>query len=449
MSRDTQIEQATKSAGAKFINVTSILIFVGIFGIFITYILVSAVMPTTHTNEEEETKQKSFASSIDSVKVLTANAGAGITPPEAPKVTGVIAPTTVEVNTKELKTEDEDKLGNTGQIQFKQLELDLKQPPTPDDVDLQLERQETAQIRQMKIELFHSAVRSSPKTNFSRATMPEVQIDHEARIASEQRELNAMRNGGANQMFAQRMAALKMNSTSGKGVNFGDFGNTDNTKIVDPEFRNPDPDRWTLNSDVQNPRTLSLLTGTVIPATLVTGINSDLPGQITAQISHNVYDTATGEFLLLPQGARLIGGYSSNIIYGQERVLLGWQRIIFPDGRSIDIGNMPGSDSAGYSGVTDEVNNHYARLFGASFMLSVISAGTAWAADRTSSDNDSTSFSNELASSAGAQMGQTSSELMRKNMNISPTLSVRPGFRINVIVTRDISFPSEYRDFEY
>ena len=110
---------------------------------------------------------------------------------------------------------------------------------------------------------------------------------------------------------------------------------------------------------------------------------------------------------------------------------------------------MPGTDQGGYSGVTDEVNNHYLRLFGSSILLSVISAGGAWAADRTSNSDDSKSFSNELASSSGSQMSQTSSELIKKNMNIAPTLTVRPGFRINVMVTKDITVTGSYHDYQY
>ena len=105
----------------------------------------------------------------------------------------------------------------------------------------------------------------------------------------------------------------------------------------------------------------------VIPATLISGINSDLPGQIVAQVSQNVYDTPVGRYLLVPQGSRLIGSYDSKVAYGQGRVLVAWQRIVFPDGKALDMGAMPGSDGAGYAGLADKTNNHYLRIFGSAF----------------------------------------------------------------------------------
>ena len=113
-------------------------------------------------------------------------------------------------------------------------------------------------------------------------------------------------------------------------------------------------------------------TGAVIPGIMVTGINSDLPGNIIAQVSQNVFDTATGNHLLLPQGAKLFGVYDSRVIYGQERVLVAWNRVVFPDGSAVTLGAMPGSDMSGYAGYTDKVNNHYLRIFGSAILMSMI-----------------------------------------------------------------------------
>ena len=130
-------------------------------------------------------------------------------------------------------------------------------------------------------------------------------------------------------------------------------------------------DRWKLDSQPEAPRTpYELRAGYVIPAIMIYGINSSLPGQIVGQVSQDVFDTATHRWKLIPQGSRLVGAYSSEVEYGQARVLVAWQRIIFPDGKAMDIGTMPGSDSEGYSGFTDQVNNHYARLYGSAFLLS-------------------------------------------------------------------------------
>lgn len=196
-------------------------------------------------------------------------------------------------------------------------------------------------------------------------------------------------------------------------------------------------------------------TGAVIPAVMIGGINSDLPGQIIAQVSQNVFDTANGHFLLIPQGARLYGVYDSRIIYGQSRVLVAWNRIIFPDGSAITLESMPGTDSAGYSGFNDEVNNHYFRTFGGALLMSLITGTTSWAVDSmtpTSNSSNSTNSSStptlqqEMASALATQFGQTTSKLLEKNMNIKPTLEIRPGYRFNVIVTKDLVFKEPYRE---
>ncbi|MGE4538391.1 MAG: TrbI/VirB10 family protein [Desulfovibrio sp.] len=191
-------------------------------------------------------------------------------------------------------------------------------------------------------------------------------------------------------------------------------------------------------------------TGAVIPAVMIGGINSELPGQIIAQVCQNVYDTADGRYLLIPQGARLYGVYDSRIIYGQSRVLVAWNRIIFPDGSAITLESMPGADSAGYSGFNDAVNNHYFRIFGGALLMSLFTGGTSWAVDTvtpksTSSDSTPT-LQQEMASSLATQFGQTTSKLLEKNINIKPTLEIRPGYRFNVIVTKDLVFKEPYRD---
>ncbi|MBP9806534.1 MAG: TrbI/VirB10 family protein, partial [Candidatus Accumulibacter sp.] len=138
-------------------------------------------------------------------------------------------------------------------------------------------------------------------------------------------------------------------------------------------------ERWKLDSRLEAPRSpFELRAGFVIPGTLISGINSELPGQIMAQVAQNVYDTPTGKHLLIPQGSRLVGRYSSDVAYGQARVLVAWQRIVFPDGKAIDIGAMPGADGVGYAGFTDQVNNHYLRLFGSALLMSAVTAGITY-----------------------------------------------------------------------
>ncbi len=194
---------------------------------------------------------------------------------------------------------------------------------------------------------------------------------------------------------------------------------------------------------------LELKTGAVIPGVMVTGINSDLPGNIIAQVSQNVWDTAKGRKLLIPQGSKLFGVYDSRVVYGQERVLVAWNRIVFPDGSAFTLGAMPGSDMSGNAGYTDEVNNHYLRIFGSAVLMSLISGGMAYTMDSMSggdsSGTDNTpTMQQEMASALAAQLGQTTMQLLQKNLNIKPTLEIRPGYQFNVIVTKDLVFQKPY-----
>jgi len=188
-----------------------------------------------------------------------------------------------------------------------------------------------------------------------------------------------------------------------------------------------------------------------VAATLISGINSDLPGQIMAQIAQNVFDTATGKYLLLPQGSRLVGSYSSDVAYGQARVLVAWQRIVFPDGKAMDIGSMPGADGVGYAGFKDQVNNHYLRLFGSALLMSAVTAGISYSQqqNQTQTPYGTPSASSAMSEALGQQLGQVTAQLIAKNMNIAPTLEIRPGYRFNVIVTKDMTFSKPYQSFDY
>lgn len=173
-----------------------------------------------------------------------------------------------------------------------------------------------------------------------------------------------------------------------------------------------------------------------IPAVLITGVNSELPGQILAQITQNVYDTATGKYLLIPQGTKVVGDYSNNVIYGQSRLLVAWNKIIFPNGDTLNIGNMQGASMDGYTGFEDQVDNHYFRIFGSAFLLSSITAGIALSDN--SQGNQTETARDKAIGQAIQQMGQVASEMIRKNMNISPTLIICPGYKFNIFVTKDI-----------
>jgi type IV secretory pathway VirB10-like protein len=182
-----------------------------------------------------------------------------------------------------------------------------------------------------------------------------------------------------------------------------------------------------------------LSAGSLIPAVLKEGINSELPGEVRAQVSQNVYDTLTGEDLLIPQGATLLGRYGSDVVFGQSRVLLAWERIGFPDGQTLRLSAMEGSDSLGYAGFSDQVNNHYGKVFGSALLLSVFSAAAQLSQPQRGLF-DAQSPGAVAAGALGQNLSTAGSEITRRNLTIPPTIEVRPGYRFLVKVNRDVSF---------
>jgi type IV secretion system protein TrbI len=213
---------------------------------------------------------------------------------------------------------------------------------------------------------------------------------------------------------------------------------------------NDGADRWALKMELEKPRTrYEVRAGSIIPATMISGINSELPGQIIAQVSQDVFDTPTGKHRLVPQGSRLIGRYSNRLVHGQSRVLVAWQRIIFPDGKALDIGAMEGVDGAGYAGFNDQVDRHYVRLFGSAILMSGITSGLT--SSRVSPDNDpfGSSTAAQFSQTLANQLGEVSAKMIEKNMNVAPTLKIRPGYRFNVMAVKDLAFDRPYRAFDY
>ena len=185
---------------------------------------------------------------------------------------------------------------------------------------------------------------------------------------------------------------------------------------------------------IEDPLTpFEVMAGTVIPASLITGVNSDLPGTVIAQVTQNVYDTATGQYLLIPQGARLIGRYDSVIAFGQSRALLIWSRIVYPDGASIVIDNMPASDVAGYAGLADKVDFHTFRLLKGVILSTLLGVGTELSFDDAESD-----IVEALRESAQFSANQAGQQIVERNLNIQPTIKIRPGWPLRVIVHKDL-----------
>lgn len=184
--------------------------------------------------------------------------------------------------------------------------------------------------------------------------------------------------------------------------------------------------------------------GSVIPATLVTGVNSDLPGRLIAQVGQNVFDSATGRHLLIPQGSKLFGRYDSEVTYGQSRVLVIWTDIVFPNGSTLQIGGMAGADPAGYGGFKDQVDNHFFETFGSAILVALIGAGTEMMLPPEGQGSSSNSPENSARESFAETFSELSGQTVSRNMDVQPTLEIRPGYRFNVLVDQDIVFPRSF-----
>jgi type IV secretion system protein TrbI len=203
-------------------------------------------------------------------------------------------------------------------------------------------------------------------------------------------------------------------------------------------FVNAPVDRRTAAPDrlSRPPSPFAVLAGTIIPAALITGIRSDIPGQIAAQVTENVFDSPTGRARLIPQGARLIGTYDSQVAFGQSRVLLVWNRLIMPNGRSIVLERQQGADVGGYAGLEDEVDNHWGELAKAALLSTVLSVGSEVGSGADNGNNSA--ILQALRLGVANSLNQAGQQVVRRNLNIQPTLTIRPGFPVRVIVNRDL-----------
>ncbi len=190
---------------------------------------------------------------------------------------------------------------------------------------------------------------------------------------------------------------------------------------INPHRRTPAASRWTLSA------------GSIIAASLITGLNSDLPGLVTAQVTQNAYDSVTGQTLLIPQGARLIGTYDSVVAYGQSRALVVWQRILFPDGSSIRIDNVPATDTEGYAGLSDRIDRHSWQLLKGVALSTLLGVGGELSSGNSASDL--VEAIRESGQQAGARAGD---QLVGRSLDIQPSLKVRPGWPLRIVVHKDI-----------
>lgn len=181
-----------------------------------------------------------------------------------------------------------------------------------------------------------------------------------------------------------------------------------------------------------------ILAGTWIPAALESGINSQLPGHLKARVRQHVYDTVTGHHLLIPQNTVLIGEYDSKVVYGEDRVMVIWTRLLMPNGMSIQLEGMDGVDMAGYSGLKDKVDNHYWKLLGAVLMSSVLSMGARVPFGTPGQNEYYQTMPQQFAQEFGQAANQAGQQIVRRQLSVPPTIKIRPGMSLNVFVHRDL-----------
>jgi type IV secretory pathway VirB10-like protein len=222
----------------------------------------------------------------------------------------------------------------------------------------------------------------------------------------------------------------KSDSSSGSGAEPDPNSQAHKLSLVDAPAQNgsinphammPAPSPWLVSA------------GSIIPASLITAVNSDLPGQVAAQVTENIYDSPTGRILLIPQGSRLIGKTDNMVAYGQQRVLLLWQRIIWPDGTSLTIDNLPATDAAGSAGLSDSVDNHTGSLLKGIALSTLLGVGTELSFG--SSDSD---LVRAVRQSTEGDVDRAAQQFTAKNLNVQPTLKVRPGWPVRVVVHQDL-----------
>lgn len=239
----------------------------------------------------------------------------------------------------------------------------------------------------------------------------------------------------------KKLAAMGLQGTT--GVN-GGAGSTQNGAKANANFVSAQDKKASgyLNAHLHRPRSRSeLFGGSVIPAVMVTGINSQLPGEITAQVRQNVYNSLNPGEVVIPQGSKLIGVYDSGVQYGQSRVLVAWSRIIYPNGETVDLEGMSGVDGLGQAGFSEITDNHYFRIFGSAFLISIIGAGAQLAQPQQSSSLTNPSAGQTATGAVAQEMDSVGAGILQKNLSLAPTIKIHPGYLFNVMVSKTMILP--------
>lgn len=311
------------------------------------------------------------------------------------------------------------------------------EPPLPESRAKSLLDPEIARIRMEKMQAFEHAVKA--KTGI------EIPAQYKSKALMEKEKLQREIRGNPSSAFQARLEQMRLDLQEIQK------DSNDGFELAKEDTDAQQKDRFRLFSQVKAPKPFSLLTGSVIPGTMISEIRSAFPNEIIGQVSQDVYDTATGKYLLIPQGTRIFGISSSKVAFGQDILVVAWQRLIFPDGKTLDIGSMPGADGSGFTGFSDQVDNHYVRIFGSALLMSGIVGGISY----SQSLNQRNGFNNQptagsvLSEALGQQLGQVTAQMIAKNLNIAPSIKIRPGYQFNIAVIKDIAFTKPYQSFDY
>jgi type IV secretion system protein VirB10 len=251
-----------------------------------------------------------------------------------------------------------------------------------------------------------------------------------------QRIAQAQQAAATSALFAQvttQMAAEAISAPTTPVLGEVQTGSTVRSRKL--ASRHSDASAQTSNPNrVQTPVSRYVLqAGSIIPAALITGLRSDLPGEVTAQVTEDVYDSPTGTVLLIPQGSRLLGQYSAHVSYGQTRAFLVWTRLIMPNGNSIVLEREPATDAEGYAGLEDGLDNHWGELFEGAMLSTILSVGAE--AGTTGSGSN---LAQALRVGASQSIDQAGERIVGRSLNVQPTITIRPGFPVRVLVTRDL-----------
>lgn len=453
MAPEASPDRLPKTSGVRRVNNLPMYLLGTVLGLFLLIMALVASDRSARQQASAEAPREQAGSTLTYAREIAGQQTGGIVeparPPEVPGLAGTPPPAPILI--------------------AKPDNLDLPPVPQPganpgppaQDEEVQrirtskLQRLEEAAKARTSVPVAAARSAASAPAGSSMAT-PSGRDDTRARLAALQQQINSAQRDDPTAAYQARLAQIRGQDPSAEsGTSAGlapasrPMGGGRNS--LTPFSAGSQGDRWRLEASPEAPRTpYELRAGFVVPATLISGINSDLPGQIMGQVSQHVYDTPTGKHLLIPQGSRLVGSYASDVVFGQARVLVAWQRIVFPDGKAMDIGAMPGADSAGNSGFHDLTNQHYLRLFGSAFLMSGVTAGVAYSQrDNGGYGNQAPTAGSAMSEALGQQLGQVTAQLIARNMSIAPTLEIRPGYRFNVVVTKDLTFSRPYRSFDY